>query len=137
MNKELSVAERRRAEKKERKKLKSKLLEHEAAATCPVELDKGEWQFPACCFLTQDNQAYGCIPYEFFSASKSHSSFRSQLYIAAQNISMKLGFGTVVGGSPLVFSEKENLWLKKHKKQGSVVQFWSRCPITSLSLIHI
>lgn len=126
MDKDLSVAERRKAEKKERKKLKNELLEQEALATCSVELEKGEWQFPACSFLTPDNQSYGCIPYDFLSASKSHSSFRSQLYLAAKNINSTLDFGVAVGGSALVFSEKENLWVKKYKQQRSVMRFWSR-----------
>jgi len=107
----------RREEKKQRKLLKKKLLADEKLATRSIVLEKGQWQFPACGFLSEDNRFYGNIPYVFFSACESHSSFRSRLLKAAKAIGMELTFGSIVGGQPLIFDEDSNTWIQKHKKE--------------------
>lgn len=135
MDKDLSISARRRAEKIERNQRKKKLLDAELAATRPVRVDKGQWQFPAACFLTQDYQSFCVIPYGFFGASKSHSSFRSQLYKAAQCIKSTLVFGTVVGGAPLIYSEQAKAWVKKSKKSRAIVRFWSRGALESSDFV--
>jgi len=106
-------------ERKQRNRIKKKLLKDEVIATRAIVLEKGQWQLPVCGFLSNDNRLYGNIPYAFFEASESHSSFRARLRRAAQEINMQLTFGSVVGGQP------------QSSKCKPVMQFWERKPITS------